>query len=96
MQEDMEAVEKLWMEQIKERVHLDASFTADEVEHEAICCQEAMGSVPDTTAKRIRINTKSMRWWNVKIKESRKPVRGNMRSSQHLEEAARAKTDLQK
>jgi hypothetical protein len=49
-EEDMKPVEKLWMQLAKERGHLDAECTADEVEQEAGWCQETMGNVLDATA----------------------------------------------
>jgi hypothetical protein len=61
-EEDAKAAEKLWMELAKERGHLDAECTADEVEQEAAWCQEAMGDVLDATTKKIRICAKSKRW----------------------------------
>jgi len=73
--ENAEAAEKLWMELAKERAHLHAECTADEVEHDAAWCQEAMGNVLNATAKKIRICTKSKRWWNADIRGRRKVVR---------------------
>jgi len=70
----LEAVEKLWMELAKERAHLSTECTEDEVEQEAAWCQEAMSSVLNSTAKKIRICAKSKRWWNADIKERRKAV----------------------
>jgi hypothetical protein len=56
----------------KERAQLDAECTEDEVEQEAAGFQEAIGSLLDTTAKKIRICGRSMRWWNADIKERRR------------------------
>jgi len=73
-EENAKAAEKLWTELEKERVHQDAECTADEVEQEAAGCLEAMGHILDATAKKIRIWTKSKRWWNADIRERRKVV----------------------
>ena len=43
-EDDAKAVEKLRMDLGKERVHLGAECTADEVEQEATWCQEAIGN----------------------------------------------------
>jgi len=67
--EDVEAAEKRWTELAKERVHLDEQCTADKLEQEAARCQEAMGNVLDTAAKKIRICARSPRWWNADIKK---------------------------
>jgi len=73
-EEDAEAAEKLWVELAKERAHLQAECTKDKVEQEAACCQEAMSSILNATAKEIRICAKSKRWWNPDIKERRQAV----------------------
>jgi len=95
-EEDAKAAEKLWMELAKERAHLDAECTADEVEQEAAWCQEAMGNILDATAKNIRICAKSKRWWNADIRERRKAVGREKRRRLNSEEAAKAKAELQK
>jgi len=59
---DLEPAEKLWRELAKERAHLDAECTEDEVEHETAWCQEAMSSVLNATAKQIGICARSDRW----------------------------------
>jgi len=69
MEKDAEAVEKLWMQLSKERAQLDAECTENNVQQEATCCQEAMSSVLDATAKKIRICARSERWWNAIITE---------------------------
>jgi hydrogenase maturation factor HypF (carbamoyltransferase family) len=94
--EDAKAVEKLWSELAKERAHLDAECTADEVEQEAAWYQEAMGNVLDATAKKIRICARSKRWWNADIKKRRQAVGREKRRRRNSEEAARAKVELQK
>jgi hypothetical protein len=43
------------MELGKERAHQSAECTADKVEYESACCQEATSSVLNATAKKIRI-----------------------------------------
>jgi len=94
-EEDAEAAEKLWMELAKERIQLDAECTEDEVEQEAAWCQEAMSSVLDATAKKIRICARSKRRWNADIKGRRRTVGGERRRRRHSEEAAQAKAELQ-
>jgi len=44
-EENMEVVEKLWLELEKAGAHLDVECTADEVELETTWSQEAMGSM---------------------------------------------------
>jgi len=66
------------------------------VEQEAAWCQEAMSSVLDATANKIRICARSKRWWNADIKERRRTVGRERRRRRHSEEAARAKAELQK
>jgi len=95
-EEDAKAAEMLQTELAKERAHLDAECTADEVEQEAAWCQEAMGNVLDATAKKIRICAKSKRWWNADITERRKAVGRDKGSRRNSEEAAKAKAELQK
>jgi len=90
-----EAAEKLWRELAKERAHLDAECTEDEMEQEAAWCQEAISSVLNTTAKKIRICARSKRWWNADIKERRKVV-GREKRKRNSEEAARVKAKLRK
>jgi hypothetical protein len=60
------------MELAKERAHLDAECTVDEVEQEAAWCQEATSSVLDATPKIIRICARLKSWWNANIKERRR------------------------
>jgi hypothetical protein len=93
-EEDAEAAEKLWTELVKERAHLDAECTADEVEQEAAWCQEAMGSVLDPTAKKIMICASSKRMWNANIKKRRDTVEREKRWRRNSEEAARAKAEV--
>jgi len=57
------------MELDKERTQLDAEYTEDEVEQVAACCQEAMSSIFDGTAKKIKICARSTRWWKADIKQ---------------------------
>jgi hypothetical protein len=95
-EEDAEAAEKLWTELAQERAHLDAECTADEVEQEAAWCQEAMGSILDATAKKIRFCARSKRWWNADIKKRRQAVGRGKRRRRNSEEAARVKPELQK
>jgi hypothetical protein len=52
-EEDLEAAEELLRELAKERAYMGAECTADEVEHEAVWCQEAMSRVLNATAKKI-------------------------------------------
>jgi len=95
-EEDVEAVEKLWTELAEERAHLDAECTADKVEQEAAWCQEVTGNVLEATAKKIRICTRSKRWWNANIKKTKKAVGREKRRRRNLEETARANAELQK
>ena len=78
------------------RVHLDTQCTADEMEQEATWCQEAMGNVLDTTAKKIRICARSKRWWNADIKKRRNAVGREKWRTRNMEEANSAKAELQK
>jgi hypothetical protein len=94
--EDPEGAEKLWTELAMERAHLDAECTADEVEEEATCRREAMGSVLEATAKKIRICARPMRWWNADIKKRRQAVGREKRRRRNSEEAARVKAKLLK
>jgi hypothetical protein len=94
--EEAKAAGKLWMELAKERAHLDAECTAHEVEQEAAWCQDAMRSVPDCTARKIRICAKLKRWWNADIRERRKAVGREKRRRQNLEEAGKMKAEFQK
>jgi len=55
-----------------------------------------MGSVLDTTAKKIRICARSKRWWNADIKKRRQRVGREKRRRRNSEEAARAKFELKK
>jgi hypothetical protein len=73
-EQDVEAAEQLWMELVKEKVQLDVECTEDKVEKEAAWCQEAMSSVLDATALKMRICATSKRWWNADIKERRRMV----------------------
>jgi len=86
----------LWAELAKERAHLDAECTEDEVEQEAAWCQDTMSHILNATEKRIRICAKSKRWWNADIKERRTAVGRERRRRRKLEEAAQAMAELQK
>jgi len=55
---------KAVVEFVKERAHLDAECTEDEVAKKARWWEEAMSSILDDMAKRIRICAKPKRWWN--------------------------------
>jgi len=78
-EKDTEAVEKLRMEFAKEWAQLDAECTEAEVEEETTWCQEAMSSVLDATANKIRICARSQRWWNANINERRRMIRRERR-----------------
>jgi len=52
-QEDVEVAEQLWRQQAKDRAHLGAESTGDEVDSEAEWCQEALRKVIDATVKQI-------------------------------------------
>jgi len=86
-EEDAEAAEKLWAELANEIAHLDAECTEDEVEQEAAWCQEAMSSVLNATAKKIRICANSKRRWIADIKERRKAVGREKQRRWNSEEA---------
>lgn len=75
MQQDEETDKKLSMELGKQRPHLDAACTEDEVEQEATWCLETLRNVLDVTAKNFRNCAKSKRWWNGDIKAPRKTLR---------------------
>jgi len=62
-EKDAEAAEMLWIELAKDRTQLDAECTEDKVEHEAAWCHEAMSSVLDATAKKIRICASLKKWF---------------------------------
>lgn len=64
--ENEEAEEKHWKELEAERAHLEEECTGDKVGREAEWCQEVLRKVLDTNAKKIRIRTRSKRWWNRK------------------------------
>ena len=91
---DFEAAEKVCRELAKERAHLDAECTEDEVEQEAAWSQEAMSSILNASAKKIRICARSKRWWNADIKGRREAV-GREERRRNSEEAARAQAKLQ-
>jgi len=93
MEKDLEIEEKLWMDLAKERAHLGAESTEDEVEQKAACCQKAMSCILNATSKKIMICGKSKRWWNAYIKESRKAV-GREKRRRNLQRAARGKAKL--
>jgi hypothetical protein len=84
------------MENAKERAQLDVECTAAEVEQEAAWCQAAMCDVLDGTAKKIRICTKSKKWWKANVRETRKVVRREKWRRPNLDEAARAQAEVQK
>jgi hypothetical protein len=83
------------MELAKERTQLPAECIEDVVEQEAAWCQEAMSSVLDATAKKIRICASSKRWWNADIKERRRTVGRESRRRRHSDEATPKKAESQ-
>jgi hypothetical protein len=93
---DAEAVEKLWMDLLKDRAHLDAECTADVVEQEAAWGEEAMGNFPITTGLMVRICTKWKRRWNAEIRERRKAVGREKKMRWNSDEVARATAKLNK
>jgi len=95
-EEEAQAAEKLWMELAKSRSQPDAECTADEVKQQAAWWHDAMGSILDATAKKIRICARSKRWWNTNIKKRRQAVGREKSRRQNSDEAARAKAELQK
>jgi hypothetical protein len=94
--EDAEAVEKPQVEVAKERSPLDAECTEDEVELGAAWCTEAMSSVLNAMAKKIRICVKLKRWWNADINERRTAVRRETGRRWNSDKGARVKAELQK
>jgi hypothetical protein len=64
------------------------------VEHDAAWCEEALSSILNATAKKIRMCAKFKRWWNSDIKERRKAV-ARERRRRNTEEAPRTPTKLQ-
>jgi len=94
-EEDVETAQKLWAEQAKERAHLDAEYTEDQVALKAAWCQEATSSVLNAMAKKIRIWAKSKRWWNADIKRRRNGVGREKRRRQNSEVLTRERADLQ-
>jgi len=91
---DGAAAEKQWTELAKERAHLDAECTEDEIQQETTWCQEAMSSVVEATAKSIGLCAKSKRCWNVDLRETRKTVGRKKRRKQISAEAAQARAEL--
>jgi hypothetical protein len=95
-EKDVEAAEKLWMELIKDRAQIDAECTEDEVDQEGSWGQEAMSSFLDTTVNNIRICSRSTRWWNTTIKETRRTVQRERRRGRNSEDAAGVMEEHQK
>jgi len=93
-EKDTEVAEMLWMELQKERAHLDAECTEDEVEQEAAWWQEAMSCVLDAMATKCRICARSQRWQNTDIEERRMTVGREKRSKRNTEEATCEKAEL--
>ena len=95
-EDDMEAAETFWIKLAKNRAHLDASCTADEVEQEAAWWQEPLGCILNTMAQGTTMWTISMSWWNANMKVRRKAV-GKENIRRHiLEEVTTAKAEMQK
>jgi hypothetical protein len=95
-QDDVEAAEELWRERAKDRAHLAAESTGDEVESEAEWCHEALSKVLDATAKKITICMHSKGWWNSEIKEKRTQLGREKRRRSRSAATAQAKAELQK
>jgi hypothetical protein len=94
--EDEDAAEKLWRELERERTHLGEEYTGDNVEREAIWCQETLSKVLDAKAKNIRICAQWKRWWNGEIKERRSALGGEKTRGSRSEAVVHAKAELQK
>jgi len=94
--EDEEAAEKLWRDVERERVHLGKEGMGDDVEQEAQRCQEKLSNVLDAELKKVRLCTRSNRWWNIDIKERRSAQGREKRRGRRSEVAARTKSELQK
>jgi len=58
-QEDKEQSENLWREHARGGVSLGVESTGDDIKSEAEWCQEALGKVLTTTARKIRICARS-------------------------------------
>jgi 23S rRNA A1618 N6-methylase RlmF len=95
MEVDPETAEKLWVELAKERAHLDAECKEDKVEQEATWCQEAVRSVLNAMARKIRICGKSNQWLNAVISQRRKAVGRDKRRSRNSEDVFWSKAELQ-
>jgi len=67
LQEDEKKNEKLRNERATGKAYLGVENTGDKVKSEAEWFQEALGKVLNMTARKTRICTYSMRWWNGEI-----------------------------
>jgi len=94
--EDEKAAEMLWIELEGQRARLDEVFTGDELEREAECCQEMLRKVLDAKAKKIRICTRSTRWWKGEIMGTPSALGRGKRRGNRSEVAAHAKAELQR
>jgi hypothetical protein len=54
---------------VKDRAHLGAECTEDEMQQEAAWYQEPISILLNAMAKQFRICLNSMRWWKADIKE---------------------------
>ena len=95
-QEDKKPAEKLWRELARGRVYLEMESIGDDLESAAKWGQEVLGKVLDATAKKIRICTRSKRWWNGAIKERRRRLGSEKRKRCRSAVTAQAKAKLQK
>jgi hypothetical protein len=79
------------------RAYLGVESRGDDIESEAEWCQEALGMVLDTTAKKIRICAQSKGWLNGEIKERRSYLgREERRRRRRWVGTAQAMAELQK
>jgi len=68
-EEDEEAAEKRWKEEVRETGHLGEECTEDDEEQEAEWYQEIRSNVLNAKAKHVRICAESKVWWNCAMKE---------------------------
>jgi len=94
--EDQKAAEKLWKELEGQRARLDEECTGDEVEREAEWYWETLSEVLDAKAKKMRICTRSKRWWNGEIKERRSSLGREKWRGKRSEAAAHTKAEMQR
>jgi hypothetical protein len=93
---DKEQAEKHWKEGARVRAYLGVESSGDDVESEAEWCQEVLGQVFSSSAKKITICTRSKRWWYGAINERRCQLGREKRWRSKFAATAQAKAELQK